>query len=134
MTSPEELRRLRWSVPAADVSVNEWLDAQASISHSLRLLIRESIERDGFIDVTYRPVKQLPRRGRPPQGEVDEESRAPQDAGLDDADVEPVGTAPEPEEQPTPPVKEESVELAPDSPAPQERSGPPSGLKDMLGI
>jgi hypothetical protein len=134
MTSPEELRRLRWSVPAADVSVNEWLNAQASISQSLRLLIRESIERDGFIDVTYRPVKQLPRRGRPPQGEADEEIRAPQDAGPDDADVASVGTAPEPDEQPAPSAPEEPVELEPVSSAPQQRSTPPSGLKDMLGI
>ena len=67
-----EPRRLRWSVPAADVSVNQWLDGQESISSSLRLLIRESIEREGYIDVVNKPVEQLPRRGRPPQGEAEE--------------------------------------------------------------
>lgn len=67
-----EPRRLRWSVPAADVSVNRWLDVQESISSSLRLLIRESIEREGYIDVVNKPVEQLPRRGRPPQVEDSE--------------------------------------------------------------
>lgn len=64
-----EPRRLRWSVPAVDVSTNRWLDLQNDISHSLQLLIRESIQRDGYIDVVNRPIEQLPRRGRPPQGE-----------------------------------------------------------------
>lgn len=60
-----EPRRVRWSVPTADVSVNQWLDLQDSISDSLRLLIRESIQRDGYIDVANRPLEQQPRRGRP---------------------------------------------------------------------
>lgn len=64
----EELRRLRWSVPKVDVSVNKWLDAQYSISESLRALIRESIQREGCVDVVNKPVEQLPRRGRPPGG------------------------------------------------------------------
>ncbi|MGW6602860.1 hypothetical protein [Streptomyces sp. NPDC055036] len=59
-------RKVRWTVPAVDTSVIEWLDKQENISQSLRLLIRESIERDGYIDVYYKPVDQLPRRGRPP--------------------------------------------------------------------
>ncbi|MEU7318334.1 hypothetical protein [Streptomyces sp. NPDC007083] len=63
---PAEPRRLRWSVPRVDVSTNRWLDMQNDISRSLQLLIRESIQRDGYIDVVNRPVEQLPRRGRPP--------------------------------------------------------------------
>ncbi|MFE4834488.1 hypothetical protein ACFRAU_07380 [Arthrobacter sp. NPDC056691] len=63
---PGEPRKIRWTVPAADASVTEWLDVQQNISLSLRQLIRESIQRDGYIDVAYRPVEQLPRRGRPP--------------------------------------------------------------------
>jgi cell division septation protein DedD len=59
-------RKLRVSIPAADVSVLQWLDAQASLADSLRVLIRESIQRDGYIDVAFKPVEQLPRRGRPP--------------------------------------------------------------------
>lgn len=61
---PADPRRLRWSVPAADVSVNQWLDLQENISGSLRLLIRESIERDGYIDVVNKPVEQLLRHGQ----------------------------------------------------------------------
>ncbi|MFG2684145.1 hypothetical protein [Streptomyces sp. NPDC048392] len=61
-----EPRKVRWTVPAADTSVIEWLDQQENISQSLRLLIRESIQRDGYVDVYYKPVEQLPRRGRPP--------------------------------------------------------------------
>lgn len=64
-----ELRRLRWSVPHADISTNEWLDKQYDISQSLRILIRESIQREGYIDVANKPVEQLPRRGRPPGGD-----------------------------------------------------------------
>lgn len=80
-----EPRRLRWSVPAADVSVNQWLDVQEHISSSLRLLIRESIEREGYIDVVNKPVEQLPRRGRPPQAEAAEagQSSTPQTQYVD---------------------------------------------------
>ncbi|MFB7919292.1 hypothetical protein [Streptomyces sp. NPDC056061] len=76
MTAPSpEPRRLRWSVPRVDVSTNRWLDEQHDISRSLQLLIRESIQRDGYIDIANRPVEQLPRRGRPPQQDVDEQRR-----------------------------------------------------------
>jgi hypothetical protein len=80
-----EPRRLRWSVPAADVSVNQWLDVQENISSSLRLLIRESIEREGFIDLVNKPVEQLPRRGRPSQAETTEagQSSTPQTQYVD---------------------------------------------------
>lgn len=61
------LRRVRFSVPPADVSVGSWLDAQYSISESLRALIRDAIRRDGIVDVINRPVRQEPRRGRPPR-------------------------------------------------------------------
>lgn len=61
-----EPRRVRLTVPAADESTQRWLDLQDDQSVSMRLLIRESIERDGYIDVMNKPVEQLPRRGRPP--------------------------------------------------------------------
>lgn len=57
--------RMRLTVPAADVSVIEWLEQQDDVSGSVRALIRSSIERDGYTDVLNRPVEQLPRRGRP---------------------------------------------------------------------
>lgn len=61
-----DLRRMRVSFPEADTSTNEWIDRQENLSRSLQVLIRESIMRDGYLDVVNRPVGQMPRRGRPP--------------------------------------------------------------------
>jgi hypothetical protein len=58
-------QRFRVNVPAADEAVLAWMRLQDNHSLSLRLLIRESIERNGYIDVMNRPVEQLPKRGRP---------------------------------------------------------------------
>ncbi|MFE4332489.1 hypothetical protein ACFRQM_24615 [Streptomyces sp. NPDC056831] len=91
----------------------EWLDEQENISQSLRLLIRESIQRDGYIDVVYKPVDQLPRRGRPPlestEQRDDEESEVdrrpavrsvqPRSAVTDDSDSDVDMAAPESEAQ-----------------------------------
>lgn len=57
---------VRFSYPVADTSVAAWLASQDSVSESLRVLIRESIERDGYIDLANRPLTQQPRKGRPP--------------------------------------------------------------------
>lgn len=75
-TSParaEPLRR-RVSVPQADVSTQQWWDAQDDPSTSVRLLIHDEIERNGYTDRVNRPVEQLPRRGRPPKAETTETS------------------------------------------------------------
>jgi hypothetical protein len=95
-------RKVRWSVPRADRSVNEWLDSQWNISVSLRLLIRESIQREGYIDVMNRDVEQLPRRGRPPgpnlvqdpgqdqnQNVSDQQASEPQDIRIQKAEGSP---------------------------------------------
>ncbi|MEV0412400.1 hypothetical protein AB0I68_16730 [Streptomyces sp. NPDC050448] len=122
---PSEPRKVRWTVPAADISVIEWLDQQENISQSLRLLIRESIQRDGYVDVYYKPVEQLPRRGRPPlesteQREDDEavtERRPaampvqPQPVVADQAHAVVEKTAPAPVARPEPaPTPVETVE------------------------
>lgn len=150
MTDKAEPRRLRWSVPRADESTNRWLDEQYDISRSLQLLIRESIQRDGYIDVVNRPVEQLPRRGRPPQGEQDPgrtEDQAQDDDGQDDSDSQhesresrdeaavPVAVPSEPVQRveaaqavqppPTPPVREPH-------PVPVEEPSVPSGLDAFL--
>ncbi|MFD8609467.1 hypothetical protein [Streptomyces sp. NPDC059631] len=128
-------RKVRWTVPAVDTSVIEWLNEQADISQSIRLLIRESIQRDGFVDVYYKPVEQLPRRGRPPlesieQREDDETAteRGPaakpiqsQPVVTDQADAVVEKTAPAPVAQPEPvpaPVEtaEEPAASAPSAP------------------
>lgn len=132
-----EPRKVRWTVPAADTSVIEWLNEQADISQSIRLLIRESIQRDGYIDVFYKPVDQLPRRGRPPleiteQREDDEATadRPPtaqpvqpqlQPVVTDQADAVVETAAPVPEAQPEPvPAPVETAEIPTPSPAPEQ--------------
>lgn len=130
---PGEPRKVRWTVPAADTSVIEWLDQQENISQSLRLLIRESIQRDGYTDVYYKPVEQLPRRGRPPlesteQHEDDEATTdrrpvQPQPVVADQVDTVVETAAPAPVVRPGPvpaPVEtaEEPKVIAP-GPAPE---------------
>lgn len=58
--------RKRLTIPHADESSATWYDIQDDPSASVRLLIRESIQRDGYVDVINRPVDRQPRRGRPP--------------------------------------------------------------------
>lgn len=77
-TVSHEASRYRFSVPVRDESVERWIAEQSTLSHSLRQIIREAIERDGFVDVTCRPVKQLPRRGRPPQDSATDSAPEPE--------------------------------------------------------
>ena len=65
-------KRFRVSVPETDESVLAWIGAQSDLSNSVRALIRESIERNGYRDATCYPVVQQPRRGRPPKNIEDE--------------------------------------------------------------
>ena len=65
-------KRFRVSVPETDESVLAWIGAQSDLSNSVRALIRESIERNGYRDATCYPVVQQPRRGRPPKNSDDE--------------------------------------------------------------
>lgn len=65
-------KRFRVSVPETDESVLAWIGAQSDLSNSVRALIRESIERNGYRDATCYPVVQQPRRGRPPKNVEDE--------------------------------------------------------------
>jgi len=60
-------KRFRVSVPETDESVLAWIGAQSDLSNSVRALIRESIERNGYRDATCYPVVQQSRRGRPPK-------------------------------------------------------------------
>lgn len=147
-----EPRRLRWSVPAADASTNDWLDLQENISRSIQLLIRESIQRDGYIDVVNRPIDQLPRRGRPPvtgssQGSDDDEVSTDEDQTCepDERDDELDGdntaadqVAPSSETEPTvsAPEQEAPAFPAPETPekpaAKTDANGVPAGLSGFL--
>lgn len=117
MTPPREKHakaapsRYRVTVPAADKAVNEWMDMQDNPSVSVRMAIREYIERHGFDDPTCRVVEQQPRRGRPPGSTTSApQGRSAQDAGRepsgyddegdDDIDLEAHEPEPEPERSP----------------------------------
>ncbi|MCL2386890.1 MAG: hypothetical protein FWC89_04980 [Defluviitaleaceae bacterium] len=63
-------KRFRISIPTADTAVLEWLKNQTNVSFSLRVLIKDAIAQDGYMDVTCRanPSMGKPRRaGRPPK-------------------------------------------------------------------
>lgn len=76
-------KRFRVSVPETDESVLAWIGAQSDLSNSVRALIRESIERNGYRDATCYPVQQQPRRGRPPKQSFDDEVDAPESTAND---------------------------------------------------
>ncbi|MFK0008746.1 hypothetical protein ACIQTZ_16995 [Paenarthrobacter sp. NPDC090520] len=58
--------RYRLTVPHADEAVIAWLELQDNQSLSIRMLIREGIARQGYVDIVNRPVVQLPAgRDRP---------------------------------------------------------------------
>lgn len=72
-------KRFRVSVPETDESVLAWIGAQSDLSNSVRALIRESIEKNGYRDATCYPVVQQPRRGRPPKNTDEaEDATAPE--------------------------------------------------------
>ena len=75
-------KRYRLQVPAEDISVQEWIEAQINISTSIRQLIREDIMKNGYTDVTCRRVEQGPKRGRPTNAEL-ERRAAENDSGGD---------------------------------------------------
>lgn len=76
-------KRFRVSVPETDESVLAWIGAQSDLSNSVRALIRESIEKNGYRDATCYPVQQQPRRGRPPKQSFDDEVDAPESTADD---------------------------------------------------
>lgn len=109
-------KRFRVSVPETDESVLAWIGAQSDLSNSVRALIRESIERNGYRDATCYPVVQQPRRGRPPKNIEDEADVTT----LPEPGVEPVAqlneTVAEPVAQPAAvpmPAHEEPAYVAP---------------------
>lgn len=67
----ETSERKRISIPKADESVLTWWEKQNDVGLSVRMLIRNEIERNGYVDVAFAPVAQLPRRGRPPGSGLD---------------------------------------------------------------
>lgn len=64
-TDDSGTRHLRWSVPTADQTVQDWIDAQSDVEASLRAAIREVVAAHGITDLPNQPVQQQLRRGRP---------------------------------------------------------------------
>ncbi|WP_422934096.1 hypothetical protein [Sinomonas sp. P47F7] len=125
--------RFRVSVPVADEAVVAWMELQDNPSLSVRMLIRESIERQGYVDIVNRPVSQLPRHGR--QAETSEEVRAAEGA-LAELKPQPFIPASEPEvwaEVPTPAPRPQATPAAP-APAPSEPEQSSSELHDVNDI
>lgn len=132
-----EPRRVRLTIPAADESSQVWIDLQDDASVSMRMLIRESVQRDGYVDVVNRPVEQQPRRGRPPKGTEEAPSQLPQVAADDDEIDEPRHEAEDAKARAarTRPVEEPEQEPIEQTPAEQpktKRSQAPSGLDAFL--
>lgn len=122
---PDNLKRYRFSVPKNDDPVIHWLSVQANVSYSLRTLIRDSISRQGYVDITCgEPSAKSP--GRPKKLQQDAIDRAA--AGhLYDEPVEQVNAGgssyepvPPPQVPQVPPVQEPVV--MPGRPAPQTGS------------
>lgn len=61
----DDRMRVRLAIPPADTQVIQWVNLQSNISNSIRKLIRESIARDGMVDVDCKQVKPGVRPGRP---------------------------------------------------------------------
>lgn len=120
-------KRFRVSVPETDESVLAWIGAQSDLSNSVRALIRESIERNGYRDATCYPVVQQPRRGRPPKNAEDD--------GADVTTVlEPVAEpVAQPDEMVTEPVAQPAAVPMPVHEEPTYEAPAQTSVEDVLG-
>ena len=57
-------------VPLADTAVLEWMAAQDNMSDSIRQLIRQDIEKNGYGDIFCREIVPGAKRGRPSNAEL----------------------------------------------------------------
>ena len=71
MTKGMKMHRIRISVPEADAVVLKCIESQLNPSSSVRALIREDVQKNGFTDVTCRDVVQGAKRGRPSNAELE---------------------------------------------------------------
>ena len=55
----EKLIRYRISVPKEDISITQWMECQANISHSIRTIIKSYIQEYGYTDATCQPVPMI---------------------------------------------------------------------------
>lgn len=120
----ETSERKRLSIPQADESVLTWWNLQNDVGLSVRMLIRNEIERNGYVDTAFQPVTQLPRRGRPAGAQAEEPEVVGEQVGQRTAPVAAAPVAP----APTP------IPVA-DVPAPVQAapSGKPNLLDSIMG-
>lgn len=109
----EPFKRYRFSVPHADVSINEWVENQSNLSMSLRMLIGECIERHGFGDYTCRIRTPGAKRGRPPKSADVDSDESVSELIVPDAPVVPVAKEPAPAPVVSAPVKKAPVQSKP---------------------
>jgi hypothetical protein len=121
-TAEENSERKRISIPKADESVLSWWEKQKDPGLSVRLLIRNEIERSGYTDAAYRPVTQLPRRGRPPGTGSDGSDNPESFEGADEQEAAPAAA---PVLTAVPPVAAAPV-AAPVAPAAQPVAAQPA--------
>lgn len=65
-----ERKYVKLSIPLADASVLRWLEGQDNMSDSIRQLIRQDIEKNGYDDVFCRDIVPGAKRGRPSNAEL----------------------------------------------------------------
>lgn len=70
-------RKYRLAVPQMDTSVQKWLDSQINISISVRHLIRNDIQKNGYTDVTCRDIEQNTAADQPQQIPQTEPKKTP---------------------------------------------------------
>lgn len=99
-TVPRKSVQIRLTIPAADTQVLEWFDLQDSMRDSVRQLVRDSIAREGMVDVFNKPV--VPgARSRAKTPVVEPEFEAPATVGEVE---EPASPAPK-----SPPARKEKA-------------------------
>lgn len=116
-------KSVRWSVNLADVSILQWLEAQANVSMSLRTLVLNQIRREGYVDVAFGLIEPAnhdttPRPQTTPQvsSKKSKRRRSTSDktsAGVSKTPSEPVPTPPAP---PVPESENTSAQPEPKQP------------------
>lgn len=62
--------RYRFSVPEQDTAVHEWIKNQLNVSMSLRMLIKDDVNRNGYSDLTCRVTREIPKTNDVPEAPV----------------------------------------------------------------
>lgn len=126
--------RFRVSVPAADEAVVAWMELQDNPSLSVRMLIRESIERQGYIDIVNRPVSQLPKPGHP-AGSPEEARGVEEDVPEAQPQIPLSASAPNPGAVVPAPVQQSQPAVpAPALHEPEQSTGEPLDVNDIFSM